>query len=817
MTSLSNPLCLGSKGHSIKTSQARRLRGVFLGRLVCLLLWVGLMASGFSTTAFAQKKDDKDKESEVSSKDRDRDDDDSLYDCPERKRRGRYVVSLKPETELTDLIKWAMTFHCKNFVYASEISRRSSKVTIMTPNKMTASEAWRVFLVALQSMNLTVVPKGNVMEIVERPKAKTQALPIFTRGRAPSTDQMVRVILRPEFLPVEDLGGIFNELKSADGKVKALPNAGVVMVTDLGSNVRSMSNLMLSVDRPVAGEKLYMIKVKHADATELSTKLNEILGAKEKGSSSSSSKKSSKKSSKSKKSSSSSSSSSKDEVAAAIPSKMIPDERTNTLIILGSEASYLRVKSLVSRLDVGVGVQGAGRIHVYVLENADSEEMANTLTSVISGIQQGAAATPQRGGRNQRTPARPTSAAASQGVAAFEGQVRVTHDQPTNSLVIVASVKDFLALQDVIRQLDSPRPQVYIEANIVEVSVDDSREFGASAHAGTEGPDGSLLVGGVQHQQLGSLNVASLATSTGLLGGALGPLIPNAEELLGTSIPSFGVLFQALATNNNVNVLSSPHILTTDNEEAEISVGQNIPFQSALVGGAAGAAGAAGGFFPTQSISRQDVALTLKITPHINASSMVRLEIDLEISDIAAQDFNGLGPSWSRRLIKDTVVVRDEQSVVIGGLISDRDISSRSKIPLLGDIPVLGKLLFSYNDRQKEKRNLLVLLTPHIMNDQLDLERLVERRTLEQKEFVRSVSSIDNINYRPNIDYRRKRGVLEEINRTVGQNQKEASILEELDQKMIQIPDGPVVYELETNDGGMEFTPKEAAEAEGTK
>ena len=349
------------------------------------------------------------------------------------------------------------------------------------------------------------------------------------------------------------------------------------------------------------------------------------------------------------------------------------------------------------------------------------------------------------------------------------------------------------------------------------MSVDDSREFGASAHAGTEGPDGSLLVGGVQHQQLGSLNVASLATSTGLLGGALGPLIPNAEELLGTSIPSFGVLFQALATNNNVNVLSSPHILTTDNEEAEISVGQNIPFQSALVGGAAGAAGAAGGFFPTQSISRQDVALTLKITPHINASSMVRLEIDLEISDIAAQDFNGLGPSWSRRLIKDTVVVRDEQSVVIGGLISDRDISSRSKIPLLGDIPVLGKLLFSYNDRQKEKRNLLVLLTPHIMNDQLDLERLVERRTLEQKEFVRSVSSIDNINYRPNIDYRRKRGVLEEINRTVAQNQKEASLLEELDQKMIQIPDGPVVYELETNDGGMEFTTKEAAEAEGTK
>lgn len=285
----------------INSQIRKRLQTFFV---LATLLFISIV-DGVSAQNDKDNRDNPEKKEAIESKDAKdegiekakEEEEDSLYDCPEKRRKGRYVVSLKPETELTDLIKWAMTFHCKNFVYTSEISRRSSKVTIMTPNKMTANEAWRVFLVALQSMNLTVVPKGNVMEIVERPKANQQPLPIFTKGRAPSTDQMVRVIMRPEFLSVEDLAGVFTELKSSEGKVKPLPNAGIVMVTDLGSNTRSMANIMLSVDKPVAGEKLYMIKVQYADANELSTKLNEILGAKE-NRVSSSSKKTTKKSSK---------------------------------------------------------------------------------------------------------------------------------------------------------------------------------------------------------------------------------------------------------------------------------------------------------------------------------------------------------------------------------------------------------------------------------------------------------------------------------------------------------------------------------------
>ncbi len=709
----------------------------------------------------------------------------SLYDCPEKQRKGKYVVSLKPETTLDDLIKWAMTFHCKNFVYSSEIGKRSAKVTIMTPKNMSAGQAWRVFLVGLQSMNLTVVPKGNILEIVETSKAKSQAIPIFTSGKAPSSDQLVRVILRPQHLSVDDLAKVLQGLKSKNGEVVSVAKSGIVIVSDMGTNVSRMSSLMLAVDEPIVGERLYMIKVQYADATELATKLTDILGTKE-SPTASTKKKTTKSKGRKEIKRSGPTSIGASEVQSAIPSKIIAEERINSLIVVGNEAAYTRVKALVKRLDVGIDVEGAGRIHVYRLNHSKAEEMSQTLTAVINGIQQPSSSS-ARGGRSNAG-SRPTANASS--AAAFEGQVRVTHDQPTNSIVAVASVKDFLALRDVIRKLDVARPQVYIEANIVEIGVNNSLQFGSSWHGGADLGDGTLGLGGVQHSDLSSLNVNSIATSTGLIGGALGPLLENAEQLLGTSIPSFGVLFNALANASNVNVLSTPHILTTDNEEAEISVGENIPYQSALgVGGAGNPFAAA-----TQSIQRQDVALTLKITPHINASAMVRLEIDLEISDIASQDFGGLGPSWAKRTIKDTVVVRDQQAVAIGGLMSDKKISSESKVPLLGDIPVLGSLLFKYQTSSNEKRNLLVVLTPHIVHSQMDIERLVERRTREQREFARTFSTFKRIKYRPDIDYRRKRGVLEEINRSVKSVEREAQVLRELDANLVGEPDGEVRY-----------------------
>jgi len=719
-----------------------------------------------------------------------------------RKQRGKVWVRFREEVELKDLITWAMGFTCRNFIYGSGIVQRAPKVRIISPVQMTPWQAWRIFLVSLQTMNLTVVPKGNVLKVIETRQSKDDSLPLYRRGRPSSTDQMVRLILRPKHIAPDELERALNLLKSKVGTVKSLSAAGVVVVSDYGSHIAKMSTMIRELDQPLVGERVYMIKVRHADVQELATKLQEILGTKDKATPTRTTRRPRRRRGRRGRRTPTQRKNAVKAIAIAKPSKIIADERTNSLIVLASKPAYLRVRGLVKRLDIAIEVEGAGRIHVYYLNNADAEELAGTLTTVISGITSSRTTTRgrtnTRNTRNRRTPTRRTPTRPGVGGAqAFEGNVRVTHDKPTNSLVVVASIKDFISLRRIINKLDTPRRQVFIEAVIAEVKVDNSRDLGVSFHGGSDLDDGAILLGGLQHQNLQSLNVASLATQSGLIGGAIGPLLPNAEQLLGTSIPSFGLLFQALATNSNVNVLSSPHILTTDNEEAEISVGENIPYQSSLTSlpGGAGGAGGAGGFgFPVQSIQRQDVALTLKITPHINASDMVRLEIDQEISDIASPNFGGLGPSWAKRTIKTTVVVRDEQSVVIGGLMAERETYSESKIPLLGDVPILG-YLFKYTQKSKSKTNLLILLTPYVVKDQMDIEQIVQRKVRERNEFLRSFSNLRRMNYTPHMDYRRKRGLVEEINRAVKNTELEAELIRASESKQDLFKDGPVNYD----------------------
>jgi general secretion pathway protein D len=718
-----------------------------------------------------------------------------LYSCG--KARGPVSVSFKPEVALTDLITWAMGFTCKNFVYGAGISGRSSQVTIIAPKKMTAQQAWSVFLVALQTMNLTVVPQGNVLTIVEMAQADKEPLPIYRRGAPPATAQLMRMVVRPEHIAADELAKAVDGIKSQHGKVVTLPSANIMILTDTGSVISKMRSIIAEVDQPLTGERLYLVRVRHADATELASKLQEILGTSGSsggggGGGPSPTPRRSRRGGEQENINvidGSMPAGGAAEINAAAPTKIISDERTNSLLLLSSEAGYLRVRSLVQRLDVPIDGGGSGRIHVYPLEHGDAEEMSNTLTAVITGAAQPSTGGGRRGGDGgNRAPRGGTD---EPGAPAFEGQVRVTHDKPTNSLVVVASVKDFFALRDVIERLDTPRRQVFIEAVIIEVQTDSGLDLGTSFHGGQLRDDGTLVLGGLQTADLQSIFPQSLAGASGLLGGLLGPVL-NTEELLGTSIPSFGVLFQALATSSNVNVLSSPHILTTDNEEAEISVGQNIPYQSGFSNFGGGQQG--GNFaFPVQSVQRQDVALTLKITPHINASDMVRLEIDQEISDIASPDFAGLGPSWSKRTVKTTVVVRDQQSIVIGGLMSDRITYRESKVPLVGDIPLLG-YLFKFSSKQKVKTNLLILLTPYVIKGQMDIEQIVQRKTRESREFARTFSNFEHIEYRPQIDYRRKRGLLEEINRAGLAVERDAQLLREATRSESEMPEGLIEY-----------------------
>ncbi|MDX2089463.1 MAG: type II secretion system secretin GspD [Kofleriaceae bacterium] len=713
--------------------------------------------------------------------------DEQLYSC--KKRTGQVAVTFKPETELKELITWVMGFTCKNFILDPRVVSTGKKFTLIAPNKMSASQAYDVFLVALSTMGLTVVPKGNVMRIVESATAKSETLPIYKKGLPGNQDQIVRYILKPTHAQIEILRQALDAIRSPAGSVQ--PAGSMLIITDYASQVRDMMSLARAIDIPNNADGIYTIPVKFADATTLAQKLNEILGvtagsaagggggggaagggrgggAPAKGAPGAAP--------------------TGDDVAGAIPSKILVDDRTNTLIVVSTEAGYYRVKALVDRLDISLDTEGGTSIRVHPLENALAEELATTLNAAIGqGTQQpGRQGQPGgQGGRGGPPPAAPAAAPGGGGGdlgSSLEGTVRVIGDKPTNSLIIMSSGRDYIAIKDVIRRLDQPRRQVFIEAMILEVQLSKGLNLGTSSHGGVPlgDNDSSLLIGGVQHPSLRSLDVSTLATATGLIGGLLGPLVDF--EQLGTSIPSYGVLFQALATQDNANILSAPHVIAIDNEKAELSVGNNIPYQAGLsfpgfgIPGQNGAQGVPGSI--GQNIQREKLNLTLNVTPHISSNDAVRLEIEQEIKDIGARDAQ-LGPTWTERKLKTQVVVRDQQSVVIGGLIQEKDIYTSTKVPLLGDIPILG-YLFKYTTRTKNKTNLLILLTPYIIKEQLDLQAIRERKQRERDEFMKAFGSLNEHKYDPKIDYRRKRGLLEEINRSVLSVQADFEVLQQM-------------------------------------
>jgi general secretion pathway protein D len=715
-------------------------------------------------------------------------------ECVKIPRRRRIKVTLKPDSDLKDLVAWISSMTCKKFILSSNL--RAQKVTLVSPVPVTAATAYRAFISALDVMGLTVVPTGRYLKVVQGNWAIQSNVPTYTyrqRRRLPRSDQIVTQIIQVKNVDVNQLLLVFNKMKSRSGDVTAYRPANSLIVTDGANRIRRMLRILKELDVPTAGEKIWVVRLRNADSEEINKILQQVF-AQKRGAKPRIKVRSARprRGVKYPRTAARRAEKKNDNSADAQASKIVTDPATNSLIIIASASAFQKIASLIRKLDVeGEGVNQ--RIHVYYLENGDADEMAQTL----AGLTSGAAARGRTRGRVRRgrTAARRgrgrTRTRGSSGPATlFEGDVKVNADKATNSLVIVASTKDFLALRRVIRRLDIPRRQVFIEAVIMEVSLDKNNSLGFAYHGGKlfgQGDSQSIGFGAVQHQGWQSLVIDPLSLM-GLAAGARGALVDGSAELLGVSadIPGFGVMFQAMQNDNNINVLSSPHILTTDNEQAEISVGQNLPFQGAFLGGslgaAAGAAGGAAGFLPQVSVQRQDVALKLKLTPHVNDSDMVRLELEQEVSDISSPNFNGLGPATSKRTAKTTVVVRDQQTVVIGGMMQERVTNNVSKVPLLGDIPILG-YLFKYRTKSTLKTNLMIILTPYVIRDQSDLRRIFKKKLRERREFIERYTSFKPHDVGHDIDYRHKRGLLSEINRVGIQVEKESALLKQAQQK----------------------------------
>jgi general secretion pathway protein D len=719
---------------------------------------------------------------------------------------GKRIVrlNLKPDTEVMDLIGWISSITCAQFIVS--VPLQGKKITIVSPQLITPEEAYRLFFSALDSLGLTVEPTGKFLRVVENSKARFTPLPIIgPNQRTPIDRRYVTKLVRLTYLDALDVtNNVLNRIKTETGDIIAYRNS--IIITDQSESIDRIVEIIKQFDTPLtARDQIWVIRVKNMSVQDMASRLSEIMPVQYIGTG--------------QRRPGGGATPAQPKVAPGpagelltemTVSKLIPDERTNSLIVVASKPAHDWLVTLVHKLDVPLEEAGRGsegRFHVYYCANANCDELAATL-SAITGVQiSGSLSTGRRGGKA----AAPSAPAAAPGQAnpaslLFESDIRISFDAPTNSLLIMSTFKDYQSLRRVIEQLDSPRKQIFIDATIMEVLLDKTRQIGVTYHAGT-----GTTVAGQQSLALGSfntpggpstLNPVSLVGSLGGLSAALfGPTTGTlgTSNLFGTgtavNIPSFGMFLQLLQTNNDVNILSNPHLLIMNNQEGEISVGEVLPFPGQTT--AAFGATASGGtsVMPFTSIQRQPVELKLKLTPSVNEHDIIRLDVDQEISDVTSPDYNGMGPATSKRSVKTTVVARDQQTVVIGGLMADRISESVTKIPILGDIPVIG-FFFRNTTKIVKKSNIIIAITPYVISDLSDLRRVAEKKLRERRDFIERYSSLEDTSNldKLEIDTHRKRGMLEEINRSVREmeaDERQLRVIQERDQRDESTPIEP--------------------------
>ena len=712
--------------------------------------------------------------------------------------RARVTFNLE-DADLPDLVRLISNITGKRFIIPGKV--RSIKATVFSPTKVSVAEAYNAFLSILNVNGMTVVPSGRYLKIAETSGIESQPIPTYTgNSPTPSSDRFITRLHRVDNVAAEDVATLLSRFKSREGNITAYAPTNTIIITDTGTQIRRMLRLIEAIDVPRTGEQIWIEPIHYATASDLAARLQEIFQASGGSGSAGAAKAAPARPARARGRAAKAAKAAQTNAAAG-PStvgsrsgesritNILADERTNSLIILATERAYLRIMELIRQLDVPL--EGEGRIHVHYVQNGDATEIAGTLTSLIGGPSGGGGAGAARRG---------AAAAAAPATDLFEGQIRVTAHEATNALVITSSLHDYAALRRVIERLDSPRRQVFIEAVVMELSVSRSTNLGLAFHGGVPdaAAEGGLSVFGFNAIQ--SATFPNQDALTGLAVGVRGPAIEGIAGATGLSIPGFGVVLNAISSSGETNILSTPHIIAMDNVQAEISVGENIPLQTSglalggaggglgglagLAGLAGGQQGGAGGLAGLAGLAgglgggaapRQDIGTTIRLTPHVNENDEIRLEIEEEISERGVTEGTLGVVSITRRTAKTEVMVRDQQTVVIGGLIRETVVTSEEKIPILGDIPLLGAL-FRNTERQKRKTNLLLFLTPYIIRDPSDLRSIFERKMRERQEFLDRYFVFGDRDYEPPTDYSRTRGLVAEIINEIDEIDTEARL-----------------------------------------
>lgn len=569
--------------------------------------------------------------------------------------------------DLAVFVKFISDLTGKNFVLDRGIR---DKVTVICPSKIPVDEAYRVFESVLEVYGYTTVEAGDVIKIVKASAARSKNVKtgIVKVGDKPE-DKIVTQIIPLKYADANEVKNLLIPLISKDSVLLAYESTNMLIVTDVYSNIKRLLKIIETIDVTGIGRQISVIPLEYADASKMVPILEAMFPeAIEKRTRPV-----------------------KQSMAAGTGKvRLIADDRANAVIMMASEAETAKIKKLITILDRKVQ-KGKERIHVYYLKNADAEELAKVLQMLPEK---------ETGQRNSPKKSSPV----------LSKSISVIADSATNSLIIMAERDDYLVLREIIKKLDIPRSMVYIECLIAEVNVTKSFELGAEWVAGDRmsyrGYDGAYGVGFGGGSDSGFSNFTQMAAGVFPSGFSVGAM---AEPIIvgGIEYPNLGAVIRAFKKDKNVHILSTPQIMTTDNEEATITVGKNIPYLTRI--------GTTSSSETYSNYEYKDVGISLKIKPQINENRLIRMDIAQELTKLDQLTTISLDrPATLKRSITTNVIVHDGQTIVIGGLIDDSLSSVEYRIPCLGDIPVLGWLFKSLSD-SNEKTNLFVFLTPHVI------------------------------------------------------------------------------------------------------
>ena len=650
------------------------------------------------------------------------------------------------DVEIRDLVEYMARITCRNYILQDDLK---GKITIISHTDVTIASAYEAFLAALEVAGYTTVEVGTSTKVIPNGEAAQSPVRVYEGSTVSSSNAYITQIFQLDNISVSDISSVAQGLAGPKAKIVAYAPTNTLIVTDAAVNIRRMWKVISQLDVAAPKAELKIVTLQYATATEVKTLIEQIYGSAETTSSSASAQAPQAANNRRRRATTESapaatSTASNVGSEGSYIQKMVADERTNSLILLANEEAMAKVLALIAELDRDVDPASRSQIHVVYLEHAKAEDVAQVLSNLSQANRSGGAAqqrtTQQTAAQRRNQPAGGAPADAGPGAAEggaaslLDDSIRVTSDENTNSLVIIASPEAYDTLRHVIDQLDIRRKQVFVEVVIMELASEDEISVGAGVHVGKPGDAGGIVLGSAQ------LGASSLGLSSDLLSGlAMGvfgeSITVNSDPLSGgtaLTIPAFGIVLNALQSNSQVNILSTPNILTMDNEEAKIVVGRNIPFPVA--------SGRDSNNNPLVTYQREDVAITLKVTPQINESDYVTLEVFQEVSEIE-EDAQGLDVSTagfitSKRSAETTVLVRDNQTVVIGGLMGQTSTQVETKIPLLGDLPLVGAL-FRGRRESTRKTNLLIFLTPHVIDEPADLEEVYRIKVAQREEFLR--------------------------------------------------------------------------------